>query len=109
MRKMIVPASLVLGVVACCLPLSAYPTPTILNDLAFIENRPADDIFGITGLRLQLDVNATDSGGQGALTGAGANTKATSSNVNFPFAQPVTVPFNSFFGLLGLNLLRICC
>jgi len=90
-------------VMACCLPLSAHATPTIVNDLVFIENRPADDIFGITGLRLQLDVNATDSGGAGALTGAGANTTATSSNGSFPFAQPVTLPFNSFFGLLGVE------
>jgi len=103
MRKMILLAGLILGVMACCLPLSAHATPTIVNDLVFIENRPADDIFGITGLRLQLDVNATDSGGAGALTGAGANTTATSSNGSFPFAQPVTLPFNSFFGLLGVE------
>src|SRR5713226_4446997 len=101
-RKIIVLTGLVLGVV-WCLPLSSYATPTIVNDFAFIENRPAGDIFGITGLRLQLDVNATDSGGSGALTGPGAKTQATSSNGSFPFAQPVTLPFNSFFGLFGVE------
>ena len=102
MRKIIVLTGLVLGVV-WCLPLSSYATPTIVNDFAFIENRPADDIFGITGLRLQLDVNATDSGGSGALTGPGAKAQATPSNGSFPFAQPVPLPFNSFFGLFGVE------
>lgn len=85
------------------LPMRSYATPSFVNDLAFVENRPADDIFGIFGVRLQLDVAATDTGGPTALTGPGAKTQATSSNASFPFAQPVTIPVNSFFGLLGVE------
>ena len=70
MRKVLVFATPVLAV--AWLPSSSCAAPTIVNDLAFIENRPADDIFGVTGLRLQLDINATDMGGSGALTGARA-------------------------------------
>jgi len=83
------------------LPFNAHATPSIVNDAAFIDNRPADDIFGVHGASLQLDIAVTDSGGSGALTGPGAGTQATSSNASFPFTQPVTVPLNSFFGLLG--------
>jgi len=102
MRRIIVLGSLLVAA-TLGFPLNAHATPTIVNDLAFVDNRPADDIFGLTGLRLQLDVAATDTNGQSALTGAGAGTKATSSNAGFPFSQPVTVPVNSFFGLLGVE------
>lgn len=85
------------------LPLEVQALPTIVNDAAFSDNRPADDIFGSLGLRVQLDLAATDAGGTGALTGPGAGTTATSSNPSFPFAQPVTVPLNSFFGLIGVE------
>ena len=106
MRKIIALGSLVLAA-TLCLPSNAHADPTIVNDLAFIDNRPADDIFGTTGLRLSLDVNATDTNGQSALTGPGAGTKATSSNAGFPFSQPVTLPVNSFFGLLGVEFTAI--
>jgi hypothetical protein len=102
MHRVVVVAVVVLGVL-WSLPSSSSAIPTITQDLAFTENRPADDIFGITGLRLQLDVTATDPGGSGALTGAGAKAQATSSNATFPFSQPVTIPFNSFFGLQGVE------
>ena len=102
MRKTLVLTGLILGGL-WFLPPSSDATPTIVNDLAFIENRPADDIFGIAGLRLSLDVAATDTGGSGALTGPGAKTQATSSNGSFPFAQPVTIPFTSVFGLQGVE------
>jgi len=102
MRKTLV-LVLALIVAAFCLPSNTHADPTIVNDLAFIDNRPADDIFGLHGLFLQLDVAATDTGGSGALTGPGAKTQATSSNATFPFPQPVTVPVNSFFGLLGVE------
>jgi hypothetical protein len=102
MRKTLV-LVLALIVAAFCLPSNTHADPTIVNDLAFIDNRPADDIFGQPGLRLQLDVNVTDTNGQSALTGPGAGTKATSSNAGFPSSQPVTVPVNSFFGLLGVE------
>ncbi len=101
MRKVVF-TSLVL-IVVLSFPLGGYAAPVFVNDLAFIENRPADDIFGLTGLKLQLDVAATDSGGTGALTGAGAKTQATSSNGTFPFAQPVIIPLNSFFSLTGVE------
>jgi len=102
MQKTLVLAVLILTGL-CSLPLSSYATPAIVTDLAFIENRPMDDIFGVSGLRLSLDVAATDTGGSGALTGLGAKTQATSSNGTFPFSQPVTLPFNSFFGLQGVE------
>ena len=102
MRKTLV-LVLALIVAAFCLPSNTHATPTIVDDLVFSDNRPADDIFGAFGLRVQLDLAATDTGGSGALTGAGAGTKATSSNPSFPFSQPVTVPVNSFFGLLGVE------
>jgi len=102
MRKTLV-LVLALIVAAFCLPSNTHADPTVVNDLAFVENRPADDIFGVHGVRLQLDLNVTDSGGSGALTGPGAGTKATSSNASFPFTQPVTIPFNGFFGLLGVE------
>ena len=102
MRKTLV-LVLALIVAAFCLPSNTHAISTIVNDLAFIDNRPADDIFGLPGVKLQLDVNVTDSGGSGALTGPGAGTKATSSNASFPFTQPVTIPFNGFFGLLGVE------
>src|SRR5690242_1242572 len=100
MWRIIVVGSLILAA-TLCLPFNTHATPSIVNDLAFIDNRPADDIFGVQGVRLSLDINVTDAGGSGALTGPGAGTRATSSNASFPFTQPVTVPFNSFFGLLG--------
>ena len=81
MPKALVFAMLVLAV--AWLPSCSCAAPTIVNDLAFIENRPADDIFGITGLKLQLDLNATDPGGSGALTGPGAGATATASNAAF--------------------------
>src|SRR5262252_3162877 len=102
MRKTLV-LVLALIVAAFCLPSNTHADPTIVNDLAFIDNRPADDIFGLHGLFLQLDVAATDTGGSGALTGPGAKTQATSSNATFPFPQPVTIPANSFFGLQGVE------
>src|SRR5262249_38462963 len=102
MRKTLV-LVLALIVAAFCLPSNTQADPTIVNDLVFSDNRPADDIFGAFGLRVQLDLAATDTGGSGALSGAGAGTKATSSNPSFPFSQPVTVPVNSFFGLLGVE------
>src|SRR5262245_18867291 len=102
MRKILMLVGLILAGL-CSLPPSSYATPTIVTDRAFIENRPADDIVGVTGLRLSLGVVATDTGGSGALTGSGAKTQATSSNGSFPFAQPVTMPFDSFFGLLGVD------
>jgi len=102
MRKTLVLVGLILAGIGS-LPLSSYATPTIVTDLVFIENRPIDDIFGVSGLTLSLDVAAPDTGGSGALTGPGAKTQATSSNASFPFAQPVTIPANSFFGLQGVE------
>jgi len=102
MRKVIVLGSLVLTA-TLCLPSNIHATPTIFNDLVYSDNRPADDIFGISGLRVQLTLAATDPGGSGALTGAGAGTTATSSNPGFPLSQPVPVPVNSFFSLLGVE------
>ena len=102
MRKVIVLGSLVLTA-TLGLPSNIHATPTIFNDLVYSDNRPADDIFGISGLRVQLTLAATDPGGSGALTGAGAGTTATSSNPGFPLSQPVPVPVNSFFSLLGVE------
>jgi len=102
MRKTLV-LVLALIVGAFCLPSNTHADPTIVNDLAFIDNRPADDIFGLHGLFLLLTLAATDTGGSGALTGPGAKTLATSSNATFPFPQPVALPVNSFFALTGVE------
>jgi hypothetical protein len=64
MRTVLVLATLVIAV--AWLPSSSHGAPTIVNDLAFVENRPPDDIFSVTGLKLQLDINTTDPGGSAA-------------------------------------------
>ncbi len=61
---------------------------TITDVSAFVRNRPADDIYGHTGLTLEVGVSATDPGGTAALTGPGAGATATASNLNFPFTNP---------------------
>ncbi len=71
----------------------AYAT-TITETWAYIDNRPLDDIFGLTGVRLHLMVDATDPGGTSALTGPGSGATATASNASFPFSQPVTFPMS---------------
>ncbi len=89
----------------CCLvfilPIPAHTTPTITTDWAFIDNRPSDDIFGLTGLRLNLTVRATDPGGVGALTGPGSGVSVVSSNPGFPFPTPRNVPLNAVFPIIG--------
>jgi hypothetical protein len=86
------------------LPLAAHAdVVTIDRDWAFIDNRPGDDIFGFTGLRLNLTVRALDNpGGYAALTGPGSSTQATASNPLFPFSQPVTYTSpNDYFPVSG--------
>ncbi len=84
-------------------PVPALSTTTITQDLAFIDNRPSGDIFGFPGLRLNLTINGTDTGGSGALAGPGSGTTAVSSNPNFSvlFSQPVNVPLNAVFPIIG--------
>lgn len=83
------------------LPIPAHTTPTITADWAFIDNRPADDIFGFTGLTLNLTVRATDPGGVPALTGPGSGATVLSSNGGFPFSNPHNVPLNAVFPIIG--------
>jgi len=83
------------------LPIPTYADPVITQDLAFTDNRPSDDIFGFSGLNLNLTVKATDSGGSGALTGGSSGSTAVSSNMGFPFGQPVTVNLNAVFPIIG--------
>jgi len=97
---------IITGCVVICSLLLALPlvasAVSIDRDFAFIDNRPADDIFGITGLRLNLTVRALDPGGYAALTGPGSGTQATASNGSFPFSQPVTYSNpNDFFPVSG--------
>jgi hypothetical protein len=61
----------------------------------FIDNRPADDIFGKTGLKLNLTVKATDILGSGAL--AGGSVTATASNSTYPYSQPISVGLNAVY------------
>jgi len=77
------------------LPLAAHAdVVTIEQDWAFIDNRPPGDIFGFTGLRLNLSLRAKDvPGGYDALTTPPAQTTATASNGSFPFGP--TVYFNT--------------
>ncbi len=83
------------------LPIAAHADPVITGDWAFIDNRAPDDIFGFTGLRLNLTVRATDAGGSGALTGAGSSDTAVATNLGFPFPQPVNLPLNVVFPIIG--------
>ncbi len=83
------------------LPIPAHTAPTITTDWAFIDNRPSDDIFGITDLRLNLTVRATDPGGVPALTGPGSGVTVDSSNPAFPFPTPRNVPLNAVFPITG--------
>jgi hypothetical protein len=77
------------------LAMVAYAAPIFSAVTADIENRPPDDIFGVTGLLLILDLKVTDTGGVSALTGPGSSVTAVSSNPGFPFSQPVTLNLNS--------------
>jgi len=84
------------------LPIPTHADPIITKDWAFIDNRPADDIFGIIGLRLNLTVTATDSGGVPALTGPGSGATVDSSNSNPPYSpDPRNVPLNAVFPIIG--------
>lgn len=100
MKRTIV-VSVALASLLLILPIPAHATPTITQDLAFIDNRPADDIFGISGLRLNLTVSATDTGGVPALTGPGSGATVVSSNPAFPFPTPRDVPLNAVFPIIG--------
>ena len=77
----------------------AYATPTIDAVWAFIDNRAPDDIFGFTGLRLNLTVKAIETVPD--LTGPGSGATAVSSNGSFPFSQPVNVPLNAVYPIIG--------
>ncbi len=84
------------------IPTHAGPTiPTITHDFAFIDNRPTDDLFGFTGLILNLDLIATDTGGSDALTGAGSSHTAFSNNPSFPFTNPSNMNINAVFPIIG--------
>lgn len=83
------------------LPLVANAV-SIDRDWAFIDNRPADDIFGFTGPRLNLTVRALDAGGYDALTESGSSTQVTASNLSFPFSNPLTYSNpNDYFPVSG--------
>jgi len=82
-------------------PIPAHALPVITQDFAFIDNRPSGDIFGFSGLKLNLDVIATDPGGSGALTGAGSSHTAAPSNSSFPLTQPVNLNLNAVFPIIG--------
>jgi hypothetical protein len=75
-------------------------TVTITKDWAFIDNRPADDPFQ-SGLILNLDVIATDTGGSGALTGPGSSRKGDSNNPSFPIAGQFNLNINAVFPIIG--------
>jgi hypothetical protein len=94
----IITACAVLISLLLILPIPTHADPTITKDWAFIDNRPADDPFQ-TGLRLNLSVRAIDPLGSGALSGGTVN--ATSSNGGFPFLQPVNIPLNAVFPIIG--------
>lgn len=83
------------------LPIAVHATPTITADWAFIDNRPPGDIFGYSGLTLNLSVRATDPGGVPALTDPGSGATVHYNNVGFPFANPHNVPLNAVFPIIG--------
>ena len=82
------------------LPIPTHAAPTVTKDYAFIDNRPADDLFGYSGLILNLDVIAADPGGSSALTGATQSVKAN--NPLFPFSpNPSNMNLNAVFPISG--------
>jgi hypothetical protein len=83
------------------LPIPAHATPTITKDFAFIDNRSTNDIFNYTGLILNLDVIATDTGGSSALTGAGSSHTAYANNPSFLFTNPSDLNLNAVFPIIG--------
>jgi len=90
-----------LGSLVLILSIPTHADPTITRDWAFIDNRPSDDIFSITGLRLNLTVRAVDPGGVPSLTGPGSGASVVSSNPGFPFGTPRDVPLNAVFPIIG--------
>jgi hypothetical protein len=85
------------------LPIAAHAeTVTITKDWAFVDNRPSNDLFGYTGVILNLDVIATDTGGSSALTGAGSSHTVYANNPSFPFApNPSNMSLNAVFPIIG--------
>jgi hypothetical protein len=82
-------------------PIPSHADPTITEDWAFIDNRPLNDIFGYSGLTLNLTVKATDPGGVPALTGSGSGATVVSNNPGFPFGTSLNVPLNAVFPITG--------
>ncbi len=90
----------VLSCLLLILPIPILAAPTVTKDFAFIDNRPGGDLFGFTGLILNLDIIATDPGGSGALTGATQSVKAN--NPLFPFSpNPSNMSLNAVFPIVG--------
>ncbi|MGD9724286.1 MAG: hypothetical protein AB7O59_24035 [Pirellulales bacterium] len=83
-------------------PLVSAAAPIITGDLTVVENRPVDDFFGFPGLHLLTRVDASHPDGPGALSGPPANATVSSSNGDFPFANPSTLTQFSPAGLLGV-------
>ncbi len=77
------------GPIACICasfaPLVATAATIIHRDLTVVENRPVDDFFGFPGLHLLTRIDASHTGGPGALTGPPANAKVSSNRVQVAF------------------------
>ncbi len=95
------------GPIACMCVLFASlvstAAPIISGDLTIVENRPVDDFFGFPGLHLLTRIDASHPDGPGALTGPPAGATVSSSNGDFPFANPATLSQFSPTGLLGVS------
>ncbi|MHB1024321.1 MAG: PEP-CTERM sorting domain-containing protein [Desulfobacteria bacterium] len=77
------------------LPILAHAAPVVTQDLVFIDNRPAADPWGKTGLNLNLTIKATDD-----ILGpplSGGSVTATASNPAYPFGQPIGVGLNAVY------------
>ena len=69
--------------------------PEILANYAYVDNQSANPLGISEGLYLSLNVRARDLVyGIPGLTGAGSSETMTSSNVSFPFPNPVSMPLN---------------
>ena len=100
-KKALLPASFFFqGFVAASLFLlfvlapPAFAELAIIQDHAFIDNRPSDDPLLSGGLYLSLEVTPTDSVGGSVALGAGTATY-TSNNVGYPFAQPGSMAWDT--------------
>jgi len=73
--------------------------PVITSELTLIENRPPNDLFGLTGLNLSLRATVSHPDGPAGFSGPLAGATSEAADNHFPFPNPVPLTdFESFPG-----------